>query len=152
MLKAKLHDMKRVLPGSDFINVTLKDSNALDRTLSSVVSGHEYTLVLFWSPDCEHCIAEMPDLVSFYKKYHIRGVEVYAIAIDSQLDKWKNFISTKTASWVNVYDDGKTGSVASDYMVNYTPTLVLIDKAGKIQSRFGSLEWVEKILHENGVK
>ena len=152
VLKAKLHGMEKVLPGSDFINVSLKDSSGTERALSSVVSSHVYTLVLFWSPDCEHCIAEMPALVSFYKKYHAQGVEVYAIAIDSQQYKWKNFISKKTAGWVNVYDDGKVGSAASNYMVNYTPTLLLIDKAGKIQSRFGSLEWVEKILQENGVK
>lgn len=153
VLKAKLRGMKKVLPGSDFINVSLKDSGGVGRALVSTVNSHAYTLVLFWSPDCEHCIAEMPDLISFYKKYQAKGVEVYAIAIDSQADKWKSFISTKTAGWVNVRDEeGKGGNVASDYMVNYTPTLVLINKAGKIQSRFGSLAWIETILRENGME
>ena len=152
-LKARMQGMKRVLPGSDFINITLKDSTGAVRSLASEVSSHAYTLVLFWSPDCEHCIAEMPALISFYKKYHPLNVEVFAVAIDSETAKWKNFIAAKTPAWVNVHDEGgHNTSIAADYMINYTPTLVLIDKAGKIQSRFGSLEWVERILHEDGVK
>jgi thiol-disulfide isomerase/thioredoxin len=152
-LKAKLHGMKKILPGSDYINVLLKDSSGTGRSLASEVEGHKYMLVLFWSPECEHCIAEMPALISFYKKYHPQGIEVYAVAIDCEEGKWKTFIAKNTPPWINVRDDGgRADNIASDYMINYTPTLVLIDKAGKIQSRFGSLEWIEKILYDNGIK
>ena len=142
----KMKKMQSVLPGSPLPDIQLKDGDENERALAEVVKKNKYTVVLFWSVDCDHCLQELPRLISFYQKYHARGVEIYAVAIDCEKEKWAKFIKEKHLEWINVFEPEDRGDVAGEYMITYTPTLVLGDSAGKILSRYGNLEQIENII------
>ncbi len=38
-------------------------------------------LVTFWATDCPGCIKEIPHLISLYRQFHERGLEIIAVAM-----------------------------------------------------------------------
>lgn len=38
-------------------------------------------LVTFWASNCANCLKEMPHLVELYEDYHVRGLEIIAVAM-----------------------------------------------------------------------
>jgi len=38
-------------------------------------------LVAFWATDCPACIQEIPHLLSLYRQFHARGLEIIAVAM-----------------------------------------------------------------------
>lgn len=38
-------------------------------------------LVTFWATDCPSCVAEIPQLIDLYQRYHCAGLEIIAIAM-----------------------------------------------------------------------
>lgn len=39
------------------------------------------TLVNFWATSCTTCVAEMPEIISTYKKYNAQGFDTLAVAM-----------------------------------------------------------------------
>ncbi|OGB20348.1 MAG: redoxin, partial [Burkholderiales bacterium RIFCSPHIGHO2_12_FULL_65_48] len=39
------------------------------------------TLVNFWATSCTTCVAEMPEIVATYNKYHAKGFDTLAVAM-----------------------------------------------------------------------
>src|SRR5690606_18807217 len=48
-----------------------------------------YTVLLFWSPDCGHCLKELPILDSLYQSY-LKGVDarIFAVRTDA-FERWQ---------------------------------------------------------------
>ena len=94
----------------------------------------DYTLLLFWDPDCGHCEKEIPIIKEFYdqnkEKYKF---EIFAICSDTSLVKWKTAIRKKKMNWINV--DGPrtlTGDYHEQYDIISTPVIYLLDKRKEI--------------------
>lgn len=85
-----------------------------------------YIIVFMYNPECDHCIEETPQLVRFYQEWKPKGVEVYAIAIETDETKWKNFIAKNNMNWINVFD--KTNkTIYATYYVDNTPELYVLN-------------------------
>lgn len=103
-------------------------------------------LVNFWATSCGICLEEMPDLMLTYKRYHLRGFEVIAVAMsyDNPGDI-RNYVRKYGLPFPVVYD--RDGRIAKAFgQVNATPTAFLIDASGKRISKtlgimdFGKLD------------
>ncbi|MBS1772014.1 MAG: DUF5106 domain-containing protein [Bacteroidetes bacterium] len=107
--------------------IKLKDVNKVYQSLHGVKS--KYTLLLFWSPDCGHCKAEIPKLDSVYKAVlKPRGVKVYAVSTYDDEKLWKEFIKSRgIEEWTHVWDPEHEGRWRDDYNVYMTPILYLLD-------------------------
>ena len=65
----------------------------------------DFTLVIFYDPDCGHCKKEMPKINDMYKEWKSDGIEVQVFAVCVELEKaeWLKFIRTyDIGEWVNV--------------------------------------------------
>lgn len=94
----------------------------------------KYTLVVFWSKECGHCMKEIPQLDSVYNvALKKRGVKVYAISTEGELsDIQKKVKDLKIEEWTNVVDaHGNTG-YKDKYDVYVTPRIYLLDEHKKI--------------------
>jgi peroxiredoxin len=105
------------------------------------------TLVNFWATSCTSCVAEMPELVSTYKKFKDRGYGTLAVAMSYDPPNYVvNFVQTRQLPFQVAIDN--TGSVAKAWGdVKLTPTTFLVNKRGQIVKRFvGTPDFAE--LHQ----
>jgi len=143
VLAAKLKLVANVLPGQPAPDVTGQNLKQQTQTLLNTVKENKLTLLIFWESDCPHCRKAMPGFISLYKKYHPKGLEVFAASLDNDTSKWHLFIDYNHLTWTNIVLP--TGSSAhADYFIQYTPTAVLIDHSGHIIRRFVSVDDLEK--------
>lgn len=93
--------------------------------------GAPYIIVFMYNPTCDHCIEETPKLVSFYREWKDKGVEVFAIALDTEDTEWKDFIARNQMDWVNVFDPTNR-SIYGKYWVDITPEIYVLNPERKI--------------------
>jgi Thioredoxin-like len=69
------------------------------------------------------------------------------ISVDTNLDRLDKFIKEKAISWAQLAD-GKAfdGPIPKLYRPNGTPTLFVLDRAGKIAGKLMSAEKIEESL------
>ena len=97
----------------------------------------KYTLLIFWSPECGHCLKEMPQVDSLYDAVlKDKGVKVYAVRTEGEVDKWKEMIKEHgLEDWTHVYDPERKSRFRSDYDIYSTPVLYLLDQNKIIQGK-----------------
>ena len=90
-----------------FIDMTYSDATGKPVSLKSVVNNpaNRYVLLDFWATWCSGCVEKVPQLKELYAKYHEKGLEIYSVAENPDVDYWKTFIKEKAMTWVNVCDD-----------------------------------------------
>lgn len=93
-------------------------------------------LVNFWATSCTSCVAEMPELVSTYQKFHARGFDTVAVAMSYDLPNYVvNFAQSRQLPFKVAIDN--TGAVAKAWGdVQLTPTTYIVDKRGEIVKRY----------------
>lgn len=97
----------------------------------------KYTILLFWSPECGHCLTEVPKIDSVYKAVlKKKGVKIFAVRTEGEVDKWKQVIKEKgLEDWLHVYDPERKTHFRSDYDIYSTPVLYLLDERKIIRGK-----------------
>jgi len=93
-------------------------------------------LVDFWATWCGPCVAEMPNVRKNYDLYHDRGFDVVGISLDRSKAPLEKYIKDKDVPWVTLFDGepGEAGSMAQYYGIRGIPTVILVDRDGKVVS------------------
>jgi thiol-disulfide isomerase/thioredoxin len=96
--------------------------------------GH-YVMVDFWATWCPPCVAEFPNVIAAYQKYHSKGFEIIGISLDEDRAALENFIKVKGVAWPQFFDGkGWENKLARRYGVVSIPGSYLIGPDGKIVS------------------
>ena len=130
----------RTAPNSAFV---LLDGS----TRTSADFKGRVTLVNFWATSCTSCVAEMPQIVATYDKYHVKGFDTIAVAMRyDPPSSVVNFTQSRQLPFQVAIDN--TGLVAHQWGdVQLTPTSYLVDKQGQIVKRYvGAPDFTE--LHK----
>ena len=91
-------------------------------------------LVDFWATWCGPCVREIPNVKKQYELYHDKGFDVVGISLDEKREELKKFIEEQQLPWVCLFEDGSGGNhpMAVYYGVMAIPTVILVDKEGKV--------------------
>lgn len=110
---------------------SLKDLTGKNFTLSA--QKGKPVLLIFITTWCPTCRSEMPHYKSIHEKYSRHGLEVVNIDIDEPKEKVSRFAEKYNVSYRMLLDE--KGKVAEMYGIVGIPSMVLIDKDGKVMSR-----------------
>jgi peroxiredoxin len=129
-IQQRAFTMAASLIGQTAPDVVSTDPNGNTKSIMEMKS--DYIIVYMFNPDCDHCREETPKLVQLMRNQPKQKMQVFAIAIDTDDAKWKNFIRDYgMLDWVNVYDPTNR-SIYAKYYVDITPEIYIIDKERKI--------------------
>jgi len=113
------------------------------------------TLVNFWATSCTTCVAEMPEIIATYNKYHPKGFDTLAVAMSYDPPAYVvNYTETRKLPFKVAIDN--TGAVAQAWGdVKLTPSTFIVNKRGEIvKSYVGAPNFpelhqlIEKLLAE----
>jgi len=154
-------EIKRDLPETesgkrmDAILDSLKEAVAAERIRDTLVVGAKFpgfddkdvtgkplslgsykgkvVLVDFWATWCGPCVAELPNVIATYQKYHDKGFDIVGVSLDEDQPALERFLKENNITWQQFYDGKKwDNKLAVKYGVNVTPTDYLLDGDGKI--------------------
>jgi thiol-disulfide isomerase/thioredoxin len=93
-------------------------------------------LVDFWATWCGPCIQELPNVKKNYALYHDKGFDVVGISLDSERGRLEEFLNKHELPWKTLFQDGGGWDhpIASYYGIMGIPTVILVDKEGKVVS------------------
>jgi thiol-disulfide isomerase/thioredoxin len=122
-------------------NIILKDTNGISQNLHNFAKLNDYTLIIFFDPNCEHCKVDVPKMDSVVKLFEyqfVKKIGKYAICNEqiTQPEIWKNFINNYHL--INNYIHvtiGENNDVRKAYDAYSNPIFYLIDKDGRFISK-----------------
>ena len=128
----KAAKLKPLLIGNVAPNMVMMD------TAGTLVSMHNIPanilILLFWDPDCGHCVEEMPKIREIYDQYKKDyGLEIFAVCSDTNMVKMKKEIRKRDMHWINV--DGPrslTGNYHDQYDIKTTPVIYILNRKKEI--------------------
>lgn len=144
----KIRDRARILGpiliGKKAKNLILQDSTGTFQALHSINSP--ITILYFWDPDCGHCKKATPKVWAYYNRVKSKGVQVFAVCTEVEMDKWKKFIQEHTLDWINVCDPKLQNNFREDFDIKTTPQIFILDKDKKIIAKKIDEDNMEKIV------
>jgi thiol-disulfide isomerase/thioredoxin len=126
-----------------------EDHNHITIILSSkdfAQKGMQKTLLVFYESGCGPCQELMQQLQANYETLKKIGIDVIAIASDQNEQVFKN--TSANFPWQRTFCDlhGKDGQNFKNYAVIGTPTMLLIDKAGKIEAKLATMQDILNLI------
>ena len=97
----------------------------------------KFVVLSFWATWCMPCRAEIPILNSIYEELHDDGLVILGITAEENAVV-QDFLADRPVSYPVILDE--YGSITNRYSVQAYPTLVLIDKNGKVVDRAMGLD------------
>jgi hypothetical protein len=83
-------------------------------------------------------------LRDLYNKYHAKGLEIYQISLDPNIDLWRQ--ASQNLPWICVHGTDGTPAAVSSYNVSDLPTRFLIGKNGGVLKRNPVAADIQKAL------
>lgn len=163
-IRERAEKLEPLLMGKEAINLMLLDTSGKNWVNMHKIQA-EYTVLVFWDPECGHCKTELPKLAKYYETIKSKGVAVYAVSSDHN-EAWKKFIRENSLDFLNVavpkdvYEDqqkateyilqGLTDLKSLNYNKTYdiysTPQIYLLDKDKVIIAKKLETELLKKVL------
>lgn len=162
-MKKAADEKRHCLCGETGLNIILPDTSDVWTSMYGLNS--KYTLLVIWEATCGHCKKEVPKINDLYKKWKDKGLAVYAVHNNLEVDKWKKFVKEHDLEFTNVCrnqfimkQDSATkliyGKVTTLESLNFhqywdvssTPKIYLMDKDHKIIAKSLGSEQLDKLL------
>jgi len=90
-------------------------------------------LIDFWATWCGPCREALPHMREIAKKFQGQPLVVLSVSLDSDEQKWKDFVAKNEMTWPQYRDGGFTGSIAKMFSVEAIPHTFTIDADGVLQ-------------------
>jgi peroxiredoxin len=119
---------------AEYPDIKSKDINGNEVSLQALDS--KAVILFFWTvTDPESKILNQETYKPVYKDYHDKGLEIFAVSLDTDKAAWASVVKSQELPWVNVNDGlGASSPAATLYNVTSLPRAYLI-LDGKIVDR-----------------
>jgi thiol-disulfide isomerase/thioredoxin len=90
-------------------------------------------LLDFWATWCGPCREALPHMREIARKFHGEPLVVLSISLDTDEQKWKEFIAKNEMTWLQYWDGGFDAPIAKGFGVHSIPHTFTIDADGVLQ-------------------
>jgi peroxiredoxin len=142
-LSKKAGEMQASLLGRKGPDVRAADVNGQMKSIYEMTAP--LIVVFMFSPDCEHCQKDAPEIQRIYEKWKTRGVDFYGIAVNTTEEEWKPFLQKNKFTFTNVFDPTNR-AIYAKYFVDITPELYVLNKDRIIVAKNLKAEQLETIF------
>lgn len=150
-LAKMVDDANRLAPlliGKKAPNIKVKKQDG------TVVDVHaleaNYTILMFWAPDCGHCKKSMPKLMDHIDTLRSKNVEVVAICtklMEKEATCWEYLEENEMLDlWINTSDKYLQSRFKQKYDVVSTPQVYILDKEKTIVSKKVGVDQLLKVI------
>ena len=110
-----------------FPDLNLPDVNGKKVALSSVDS--KVVFLYFWTSQAsDQTLFNIDFMKPLYEEFHSRGLEIYAVCLDTDKALWASVVRNQGLNWINVNDGlGTASSALPLYNVTRVPALFVIE-------------------------
>jgi thiol-disulfide isomerase/thioredoxin len=149
--KELVESYQKTSPGKQVPEIVIPRDSKGALVLSEIPS--RYILVVFWASWCPHCNDMLPKVQELYGKLSRPDFEVVAISLDSKKKEWEDAIQKNGLTWINYSElKGWDCSIAYDYGIRATPTMILIDRKRTVIAKPRNPEMLQQKLMELGIR
>ena len=142
-LQLRAAEMENSLVGQKGPNVTSTDLNGDTKSIYEIEDP--YIVVFLYNPTCDHCREQVPVLVDLYKKWDGPGLEVYAIAVETTDEEWRNYVAEAGMPWINVFDPTNQ-SIYKTYYVDNTPEVYVLNRDRTIIAKNINVNQITEVI------
>lgn len=140
----ELEQILRTVVGATAPDFELRGYDA-SKTLYDI-SGSQYYLLIFWSSECSHCVAQVPIIHQEMKFIPAETLKTIAIGIEIDNVEWKKMTADFT-EFINVLAlDEFRNNLTLEYNITATPTFFILDANKRIISTPRGTENLLRIL------
>lgn len=130
----EMENVKKSTVGGQAHDFTLEDVNGKKYSLKDYRG--KYVLLDFWASWCGPCIKMMPHLKEVKAKYKNKDFEIISISADNVRKNWVRKLNSIKMTWPSLINDGVGApgakTIVDKYTANSLPTMIIVDKSGKI--------------------
>jgi len=137
----KTEIIKSLKPGTTAPDIIGIDSTGKEITLSSIKSN--IILLMLWSSNTKHITETFKQLTEINNKYKEFGIKIFAVSLDTNITKWKIFLTKQPCNWVNVICK-QSNSLTGIYNTWSLPSLYMLDSKQKIAAKPINVDYVKK--------
>ena len=122
-----------IKPGVSIPDFKLRDNNGKWQKISKVVKG-KYSVIDFWASWCPDCRKDMPNIKRMVEKFSPMGVQFLGISFDNEPDDWKAAIEKYNILYPQLSELNRMreSDVAQAFGVKWRPSMLLVDKEGRV--------------------
>ncbi|HPE55287.1 MAG TPA: redoxin domain-containing protein [Bacteroidales bacterium] len=134
-LETRLKKYALLSVGKQAPEIEIADSEGKPVSLYEIKS--KYTLLIFWSSTCPHCVQTLPEIEKLYNSsLQSKDLTIFTVSLDTEEAAWKEALKGNYLDWINTCSfKGWNTKAAVDYNVYATPTMFLLDKEKKILAK-----------------
>jgi thiol-disulfide isomerase/thioredoxin len=136
-------ELEASLMGKKGPDVTAPDINGQLKSLYGITTP--ITVIFMFSPDCEHCREQAPEVEKLAKKWKDKGVTFFGIGVNTNQEEWSQYIRKTNFSFTNVFDPTYR-AIYAKYYVDNTPELYVLDKNKTIVAKNLNANQLETIF------
>lgn len=130
--------MRPTLLGKVAPDMNIYDINNRPLNFHQAINGNDYTILVFWNSECNHCQKEMPELVEIWQdSLQHNNVGVFSISTEIEREHIQKFMDDHKMNdiFTNGYDPTGRSNFRMLYDITSTPVIVILDKDKKILAK-----------------
>ena len=117
-------------------SIQLRGTTHDDRDLDLTAYRGKVVLIHYWATWCEPCKKDLQTIKALQARYATKGFTAIGVNLDNEAKALTEYLRTTSLPWPQLYEPGGLDSrLANELGIMTLPTMLLIDKSGRVVRR-----------------